>query len=474
MTGLCRYRNRPELRFGNDRALVGLTAWVVLGLLSSGPLLAQTTGANGTAESVTVSETANAVPENPVAKWFASDLDYLASLYIHFHKNPELSFQEENTSRRFAAELRKLDCEVTENVGGFGVVAIMENGPGATVMLRADMDALPIIEQTGLSYASTVKVEGESGQQVGVMHACGHDMHMANLIGVARFLAANKSLWSGTIMFIGQPAEERGSGAIAMLKDGLFNKWPKPDYALAMHVAGQLPAGTIGYRAGYAMANVDSVDITINGRGGHGSTPHDTIDPVVIAARLVLDLQTIVSREVKPLEPAVVTVGSIHGGTKHNIIPDSVHLQLTVRSYTDEVRQQVLSAIERKAQAAAASAGAENPKVTVSEGTPALFNDEELAAMLHPVFSEALGSDNVREREPILGGEDFSQFGRAGVPSVLFFVGSTSPARLERYESGQVPPAFAHTPRFYPEIEETLRTGVVAMGSAMLKLLPRP
>ena len=415
----------------------------------------------------------NADADNPVRKWFDSDLDYLASLYIHFHKNPELSFQEEQTSQRFAAELRKIGCEVTEKVGGFGVVAVMENGDGPRVMLRADMDALPIVEQTGLSYASTVQVEGDTGQMVGVMHACGHDMHMANLIGVARFLADNKNLWAGTVMFIGQPAEERGSGAIAMLDDGLFEKWPKPDYALAMHVAGQLPAGSIGYRAGYAMANVDSVDIHIEGRGGHGSTPHDTIDPIVIAARLILDLQTIVSREVKPLEPAVVTVGSIHGGTKHNIIPDSVHLQLTVRSYTDEVREQVLSAIKRKAAAAAASANAAAPTVEISEGTPALFNDEELTARLALVFEQALGAEHVQTREPILGGEDFSQFGRAGVPAVLFFVGSTDAKRLARYESGAVPPAFAHTPRFYPEIEDTLRTGVVSMGSAMLELLSK-
>ena len=407
------------------------------------------------------------------ATWLKSNFDGLARLYFHFHKNPELSFQEKETSERFAKELKAIGAEVTTNVGGYGVVAILKNGKGPTVMVRADLDGLPITEKTGQTYASTKRVKNESGATVGVMHACGHDVHMTNLIGVARYLSANKSKWQGTVMFIGQPAEERGSGAIAMLKAGLFTKWKKPDYALAIHVNPTLPSGKIAYRAGYAMANVDSVDIQIFGKGGHGAYPHTTIDPIVQSARLILDLQTIVSREIKPIEPAVITVGSIHGGTKHNIIPDDCKLQLTVRSYSDKVRQQLIDSIKRKARAVAQSVGAKEPVVKVSEGTPSLSNDAKLANRLRPVFQKALGKENVQDTEPVMGGEDFSQYGRAGVPSLMFHLGAIEKGRLDQYKERKMTPPSLHTATFYPDMEKTLKTGIVAMSNAVMHLLPR-
>jgi hippurate hydrolase len=304
------------------------------------------------------------------------------------------------------------------------------------------------------------------------MHACGHDIHMANLVGVARYLAANRDAWQGTVMFLCQPAEERGAGAKAMLDDGLLQRFPRPDYALALHVTPIYTTGKVSYRAGYAMANVDSVDITIHGRGGHGAYPHTTIDPVVIAARLILDLQTIVSREVKPIEPAVITVGSIHGGTKHNVIGDDCKLQITVRSFTPVVRQQLIDAIRRKANAQAESSGAPEPEIEVSDGTPALWNDPDLAARVLPAIGAAIGADNVEEAEPSMGGEDFGAFGRAGVPIVMMSVGSVTPERLERYRRDDGSEPSLHSPRYYPEIEPTITTGVTAFTAAALELLP--
>ncbi len=291
------------------------------------------------------------------AQWAHDHNEELVQLYRHFHQHPELSFQEKETAARLAQELKSAGYDVTTGVGGTGVVGLLKNGPGPTLMLRTDLDALPVTESTNLAYSSKVKVKQPSGTETGVMHACGHDIHITNLIGVARYLAANRDRWSGTLMLIGQPAEEVGNGAKKMLDDGLFEKFPKPDYAVALHVDGSLATGKVGYRAGFAQANVDSVDITLHGRGGHGAAPHTTVDPVVMAAKLILDLQTLVSRETNPIEPAVVTVGSIHAGTKHNIIPEDCKLQLTVRSYSDKVREHLLDGIRRKAKAVAASAG---------------------------------------------------------------------------------------------------------------------
>ncbi len=404
-------------------------------------------------------------------KWAAANVDSLVELYRHFHTHPELSFQEEQTAERLAKELSAVGAKVTKLVGGFGVVALLENGEGPTVMLRTDLDALPVTEQTNLVYSSTVKVKNAEGADVGVMHACGHDVHITNIVGVARYLAAHKDRWKGTVVFIGQPAEERGAGAAAMLKDGLFERFPKPDFAIAMHVDSGLATGKLAYKAGYALANVDSVDITMQGRGGHGAYPHTTIDPIVQAAQFVVSVQTIVSREVKPIEPAVITIGSIHGGTKHNIIGNTCHLQITVRSYDDDVRKLLLEGITRKAKAVAMGANAPEPTIKISEGTPSLWNDEDLAARLDPVLRRVVGDDNVDDAEPSMGGEDFSRYGRAGVPILMIRLGAVNPMRLARYTELKQPPPSLHSPLFYPDVEEALTTSVPAMSEAAIELL---
>jgi amidohydrolase len=404
--------------------------------------------------------------------WTRAHVDEMVSYYRDLHQTPELSFHEEQTAAKLAAALRAVGAKVTTGIGGTGVVAILENGPGPRLMIRADMDALPVVENTQLAYASKVKIKDDSGAEVGVMHACGHDIHMTCLIGVARYLAENKDRWSGTVMFLCQPAEERGSGAKRMIQDGCFDRFFKPDFSLALHVDGTLAAGSVGYRSGYVLANVDSVDITVRGRGGHGAYPHATIDPIVQAAHLILDLQTIVSREVKPTEPAVVTVGSIHGGSKHNIIGDSCHLQITVRSFSEEVRKHLLAAIERKAKAAAASAGAPEPTITISEGTPSMFNDAKLVERVLPVFKRVLGEEKVVATEASMGGEDYSEYGLAGVPIFMFQLGSVDAQRLAGLKRvGQTPPSL-HSPVYYPDAEDTLVTGITAMSSAVLDLLP--
>lgn len=409
-----------------------------------------------------------------LAAWVEHNVDDVVSIYKDFHRQPELSFHEQQTARRLAELLRVEADSVTEGVGGYGVVGVMKSGEGPTVMLRADMDGLPVVERTDLDYASQVLTKDKRGATVGVMHACGHDIHMANLIGVARWLNAHRSQWRGTVVMIFQPAEERGAGAEAMLNDGLFQRFPRPDYALALHVDPTLDAGRVACRSGFILANVDSVDITIHGRGGHGAHPYATIDPIVIAARFVLDLQTIVSREVKPIEPAVVTVGSIRAGTKHNIIPDTCHLQLTVRSYAEEVRRQLHESIQRKAEAAAAGAGAPPPDVRVSEGTPSLWNDPELVGRVAAVLRDVLGQDNVEQGEPSMGGEDFSRYGKAGVPIMMFRLGAISRQRLEDYRrQGQTVPSL-HSALFYPDPRETLATGMTAMISATKDLLAAP
>ncbi|MCA9061488.1 MAG: amidohydrolase [Planctomycetaceae bacterium] len=404
--------------------------------------------------------------------WTEVRMDSLVRLYVHLHRNPELSFQEKETAARIAQEWGAAGYEVTENVGGFGVVAVLKNGDGPTLMLRTDLDALPVREETGLDYASTVTVPNTDGTQTGVMHACGHDIHMTSLVGVAQYLAEHRGQWKGTLVLIGQPAEERVGGARAMLADGLYSRFPKPDFGLALHCAHDLQAGKVGYRAGYSLANVDSVDIVVKGRGGHGSAPETTVDPIVQAAELVLALQTIVSREVKPLEPAVVTVGSIHGGTKHNIIGDECRLQLTVRSYSAEVRQHLLEAIQRKAKAVAIGHRAPEPEIHVSEGSPSLYNDDELASRLAPVFTRVLGEDNVEQVDPVMGAEDFSLYGEAGVPVLMYRLGTVSERRLQQFAmAGRNPPSL-HSALYYPDVEETLRTGISTMCSAVMELLP--
>ncbi len=406
------------------------------------------------------------------APWVQSQLGSLIELYRHLHQTPELSLHEEQTAARMAKELKDLGAEVHTKIGIHGVVGLLRNGGGPTVMVRCDLDALPVIEETQLVYASKVRVKDDKGLETGVMHACGHDIHMTSLVGVARYLAGHKDQWSGTAMLVCQPAEERGEGARKMLAAGLFTKFPKPDYALALHCDSKTPTGKVGYRAGYALANVDSVDVTVRGRGGHGAYPHTTIDPIVMAARLILDLQTIVSREIKPTEPAVITVGSIRGGTKHNIIADTCQLELTVRSYSDSVRQHLLEGIRRKANASAASAGAPEPTVTVSEGTPATFNDEELVARLLPTMQKTVGKDNVLPAEALMGGEDFSEYGRAGVPSFIFWLGAVDEKRLAGFKRLNQEPPSLHSAEFYPDAEAALSTGITVMTAAVLDLLP--
>jgi hippurate hydrolase len=404
----------------------------------------------------------------------------LLELYKHFHANPELSFQEEKSAARVAGELSRAGYIVTTKVGGHGVVAVLRNGDGPTLLIRGDMDGLPVKEQTGLPYASTARATEQTGQEVDVMHACGHDVHMTCLIGTGRLLAQLTNHWRGTALLIGQPAEERGSGARAMLNDGLYKRFPLPNHAIALHVWSEYAAGTIGYCPGYAMANVDSLDITIRGVGGHGAYPHTTKDPIILAAQTIVALQTIVSREIKPGEPAVVTVGSIHGGAKHNIIPDEVTLQLTLRSYTDEVRSQTIAAVRRIVNGIATAAGVppdRMPEIKIKdEFTPALYNDPTLTARVTGVFKQWLGEGNVVERKPVMGGEDFGQFGRTEhkIPIFMFGVGTVTPESFkEAMKSGKTFPS-VHSPFFAPDPKPTIQTGITAMTAAAFELLGKP
>lgn len=406
------------------------------------------------------------------------ELASLEALYEHLHATPELSWHEKETAARISKELKDAGYTVTTSVGGHGLVAVMKNGAGPTVLVRTDLDGLPVIEKTGRTYASKVRATDDLGREVGVMHACGHDMHMTSFVGTARALSKLKDRWSGTLVLIGQPAEERGGGAKAMLKDGLFSRFPLPDYCLALHVNSVLETGSIGYRSGYALASVDTVDITIRGVGGHGAYPQATKDPIVIAAQVVLALQTIVSREVHPIDPAVVTVGSIHGGAKHNIISDQVDLQLTVRSYSEETRGKILDAIERITVGIARAAGVpadREPIVKISrdENTPAVFNDPALGKRLAPVWKQVLGAANVVEMDPVMGGEDFSYYGRTEekIPIFIFWLGAIDADRMaEAKRAGDGLPSL-HSPLFWPAQHPTIETGVKAMTAAVLELL---
>ena len=405
-----------------------------------------------------------------ILKHYEVNAQNLAKLYQQFHANPELSGKEVLTSKRLANALKNAGCEVHEGIGGHGVVGVLKNGKGRVLMIRADMDALPLIEKTGIPYASKVQVRDDNGNLVGVMHACGHDINITCLAGVASVLAKMKDQWKGTILFVGQPAEETGKGARAMLLDGLFTKFPKPDLALALHCDGRFPSGHVNYRAGPMQANVDSVEIIIKGKGGHGASPDKTIDPIVIAARVVRDLQLIISRERNPLDPAVITVGSIHGGTKHNIIPAEVKLELTVRTVRTVSRINILSAIERVAKAASLGAGAPEPvvRLNASEFTPELINDVELTTKTIKVFESLLGKDKVHERPMSLGGEDFSQFVRAGVPGFYYFLGSADPKAVVIAKQGGKPLAVTHSDSYFPDYEPVIKTGVRTMGAAVL------
>jgi amidohydrolase len=419
----------------------------------------------------------DAMIDRDIASWLTT--------YRNLHTAPELSHREEKTSAFVAGELRKLGFTVTERIGkyqntqwsGYGVVAVLKNGPGPTVLVRTELDALPVEEKTGLPYSSVVKTKNEAGVEVGVMHACGHDIHMTSFLGTARMLTELKSRWSGTLVMLGQPAEETGDGANAMLRDNLYANFPKPDFAIALHDKPELETGKVGYTPGYAMASATSIDIKIRGIGGHGSAPETTKDPIVVAAQVVMALQTIISRENSPLDPAVVTVGSIHGGTRYNIIPDEVNLQLTVRTYKEEVRKRILASIERIVKGVALTAGIPEdraPVVKVSEGTQSTYNDPKLIERLVGTFKQALGDENVMQMPPMMASEDFGYFSMDHtIPATIFWLGASEPAKVKASrESGVALPGL-HSALFAPVPEPTLRTGVKAMTSAVLELMKK-
>ena len=415
-----------------------------------------------------------------------AELPSLLAIYKHIHSHPELSTREERTSAIIAKELRAAGCEVTERFGKYddpklkcyGVVGIMKNGDGPLVLMRTDLDALPVQEETGLPYASSVVTKDDNGRDVHVMHACGHDAHMAAFVGTARALHRLKNQWHGTVMFIGQPAEETAGGARAMLKAGLYEKFGRPDFALGYHDNAELATGKIGICEGYANANVDSVNITVRGVGGHGAYPHKTKDPIVLSAEIINALQTIVSRENNPIDPAVVTVGAINGGTKHNIIPDEVKMLLTVRTYKSEVRDRVLAAIDRVVKGCAMAAGIPPERAPIvehlkDEFSPAVYNNPELMRRLVAVWKKQLGDGNVVKMDPTMGAEDFSEFSLPdhSIPAVDFWIGAVDPAKIAEYkkEGKQLPSL--HSSKFAPVPEPTIRVGMIGMTSAVLELM---
>jgi amidohydrolase len=394
------------------------------------------------------------------------------ALYLDIHQNPELSSHEVQTAAKLAGRLRRLGYEVTEHVGGTGIVAVLKNGAGPTVMLRTELDALPVEEKTGLAYASKVRTKDDAGHDVPVMHACGHDLHMAAIMGTAAIMAHSKDSWHGTLMVIGQPAEETIGGAKMMLDDGLLTRFPKPDVAVAMHVGNLLPAGKVGIVAGVYNTNADSLRITIYGKGGHGAAPQTTVDPIVIAARTILGLQTITSREVKPGEMAVVTVGYIQAGTKNNIIPDQAELGLTVRTRNADVRKQVLAAIARITKAEAEAAGAPRaPLLDHYEGTDLVYNDPALAQRLRGVLEAALGKDSVVMEEPIGASEDFSYYVAQGIPGFYFSLGGAEPEKFAQAKAAGTLLPSNHSPLFAPDVEPALRTGIAAEVAVLRGLL---
>lgn len=415
-----------------------------------------------------------------VARKLAADYPSLLALYTDLHLHPELSLMEEKTAAKLAAELRNIGFEVTEKFGGHGIVGVLKNGAGPTLLVRTDLDGLPVLEETGLAYASKDRVTDLSGQDVPVMQACGHDLHMTIFTGAARQLAAHRDLWAGTLVFIGQPAEERGIGARAMLKEGIFQKFPKPDFAIAVHDSATLAAGTIGILEGFNWANVDTAEITVRGIGGHGAYPQTTKDPIVLAARIVTTLQTIVSRETRPVEPAVVTVGSIHGGTKSNVISNEVKLQLTLRSYSDTVRKHTIEAVKRICRGEAIAAGIPDdlmPIVDILEGefTPASYNDPALTRRVRGVLTTWLGAAAVQTIDPEMGGEDFGQFGRTmeKIPICMFRVGAVDPEKFAASQRTGAPLPSLHSSKFAPLPEPAIKTGVTALTAAALDLLAK-
>ncbi|WP_443970790.1 amidohydrolase [Sphingobium sp. CR28] len=421
---------------------------------------------------------AGAQPDATVARRLDDAMPQLMTLYRDLHAHPELSFQETATSAKLATEARKLGFTVTEKVGQTGVVAVLENGPGPVLMIRADMDGLPVVEQTGLPFASKVRATTRDGIESGVMHACGHDTHMTAWIATAQTLVALKDRWSGTLVMILQPAEEIGLGASAMLDDGLFTRFPKPASVIAFHDAANLAAGTIGYSPGYALANVDSVGITVRGVGGHGAYPQTTRDPIVLASRIVTTLQTLVSRENDPADPAVVTVGSFVAGAKHNIIPDEAKLLITVRSYSDATRRKLLDGIARIAKGEAIAAGIPDDRMPIVEAephyTPATYNVPEFSERMATLFRQKIGADRVIRTPAVMGGEDFGQYYRAdkSIQSFIFWVGGVPAEKMKAGASGGALPSL-HSPFWAPEAQTVIRTASEALTLAALDILKK-
>jgi len=413
-----------------------------------------------------------AVAQAPISKEVEPVYSGAYAFYLDVHQNPELSAHEAQTAAKLATRLRSAGYDVTEHVGGTGVVAILKNGTGPTIMLRTELDALPVEEKTGLPYASKVHTKDDAGRDVPVMHACGHDLHMASLIGTAEIMARSKDTWHGTLMLIGQPAEETIGGAYGMIRDGLFTRFPKPDVAVALHVGNEYPAGVVAITPGVFDTNSDSVRITIYGKGGHGARPNATVDPIVIAARTILSLQTIVSREVKPGEMAVVTVGYIQAGTKNNIIPDQAEMGLTVRTFKEDVRKQILAAIARITKAEAAAAGApREPLVDRYERTDSVYNNVALAEHLHAPLEAALGKNNVTTAEPHTASEDFSYFVEQGVPGFYFTLGGADPEKLAQAKAAGTELPSNHSPLFAPDVDPALHTGITAEVAVLRNLL---
>jgi len=417
-----------------------------------------------------------------------AELPSLLGIYKDIHSHPELSGQEERTAGLVAKELRAAGCQVTEHLGkyensklkAYGVVGVMKNGDGPTVLVRTDTDALPVEEETGLPYASKVVVKNDDGRDVHVMHACGHDTHIAAFIGTARALGKLRDQWHGTIVFVAQPAEEIGTGARALLKDGLYDRLGKPNFALGFHDKADIPAGHIGVTEGYTSANVDFVDVTVRGIGGHGAYPHKIKDPIVLAAEIINTWQTIVSRENNPLDPVVLTVGSIHGGTKHNVIPDEVKMQLTVRTYKSKVRERVLADIDRIAKGCAAAAGMPAelaPIVSVPKdaNTIAAYNNPELTKRLVAIWKKSLGDENVEMVDPTMGGDDFSEYSLPdhSIPAVYFHFGAVDPAKIEEFKKAGKELPTLHSSKFAPVPEPTIRTGMIGMIAAVLDLMKK-
>jgi len=405
--------------------------------------------------------------DKQLSERISGNIETHKALYEHLHQNPELSFKEFKTAEKLSGELESLGFEVTRNVGGNGFVGVMKNGKGPVIMFRTDLDALPLEEKTGLPFSSG---------NPGVMHACGHDMHMTVWLGTAKVLSDLKGSWKGTLMMVAQQAEEKSGGANAMIEDGLFKRFPTPDFGLAYHVSAEMEAGTIGYKPGPFMAGVNSVDIKVHGVGGHGAAPHSTVDPIVLASRMVLAFQTIPSREISPLKPSVVTVGSIHGGTVHNIIPDEVNMQLTVRYYEDEVYDGIIEGLKRISYGIAQSAGlpeSQYPEVSpLNQITPPVSNDKNLTRHAVQSFSSILGEENVILVDPVTLGEDFSKYGRTeeDVPIAMFWLGTVNSSKFEVHLNQGVPLPGLHNPEFYPDFTPTYKTGVLGMSKAILDL----